>query len=285
MLTEVTAVPARPHRSRADSGRSRESPRPISDYRRMSRRRPPLSHPPTRPDQHRAPHRAASPPERFSIARLRDFTDSVVSSAAAYSARPALPVTTGGAADSARTGRHRVERDRVWGRPLWHGHRTFHVDGSSFSMSDTCCLQQRFGQPRQPASGVWLSRRLSLALFHAGTGVLLQGVGVRVADARYDSGRPAAPRVGGRRCASGRPGVQLCPFGGTCCGGELHGVFQTHQNRSSISGPTVPTTALARPAPQGLPASRWLKRLGVQDQLVQYFKPKTTTTWLSCRSA
>src|SRR5688500_10025944 len=33
-------------------------------------------------------------------------------------------------------------------RPLWHEHRTFLVDGSSFSMPDTAELQAHFGQPR-----------------------------------------------------------------------------------------------------------------------------------------
>jgi hypothetical protein len=35
----------------------------------------------------------------------------------------------------------------------WHGHRTWIMDGSSFSMPDTPALQKHFGQPGAQASG------------------------------------------------------------------------------------------------------------------------------------
>ena len=37
--------------------------------------------------------------------------------------------------------------------PLWHGHRTFLIDGSSFSMPDTPELQAAFGQPGRQLRG------------------------------------------------------------------------------------------------------------------------------------
>ena len=57
---------------------------------------------------------------------------------------------------------------------LWRGHRTFLVDGSAFSMPDTRELQERFGQPGAQASGCGFPVAKILALFHAGTGVLLK---------------------------------------------------------------------------------------------------------------
>src|SRR5262249_36748691 len=57
---------------------------------------------------------------------------------------------------------------------LWHGHRTFLVDGSSFSMPDTPALQARFGQPGNQKKGCGFPVAHLLALFHAGTGLLLE---------------------------------------------------------------------------------------------------------------
>ena len=56
----------------------------------------------------------------------------------------------------------------------WRGHRTFLVDGSSFSMPDTPALQAHFGQPGNQAKGCGFPVAHILALFHAGTGLLLE---------------------------------------------------------------------------------------------------------------
>jgi hypothetical protein len=59
---------------------------------------------------------------------------------------------------------------------LWHGHRTFLVDGSGCARPDIPALQDAFGQPtvQRPGCGVPVARLLGL--FHAGTGVLLTRV-------------------------------------------------------------------------------------------------------------
>src|SRR5262245_21903824 len=56
----------------------------------------------------------------------------------------------------------------------WRGHRTWLVDGSSFSMPDTPALQAHFGQPGNQAQGCGFPVAHPLALFHAGTGLLLE---------------------------------------------------------------------------------------------------------------
>lgn len=55
---------------------------------------------------------------------------------------------------------------------LWHGHRTWLVDGSGVSMPDTPELQRVFGQPTHQAAGCGFPVARILALFHAGTGLL-----------------------------------------------------------------------------------------------------------------
>src|SRR5712664_1467990 len=58
----------------------------------------------------------------------------------------------------------------------WFGHRTWTLDGSSFSMSDTPDLQAHFGQPSGQAKGCGFPVAHMLTLFHAGTGLLLRVV-------------------------------------------------------------------------------------------------------------
>jgi hypothetical protein len=58
----------------------------------------------------------------------------------------------------------------------WRGHRTWSLDGSSFSMPDTPELQDHFGQPSGQAKGCGFPVAHLLALFHAGTGLLLRVV-------------------------------------------------------------------------------------------------------------
>ena len=54
----------------------------------------------------------------------------------------------------------------------WRGHRTFIMDGSSCSMSDTPDLQRHFGQPGNQRPGCGFPVAHLLVLFHAGTGLL-----------------------------------------------------------------------------------------------------------------
>src|SRR5215212_2717445 len=57
---------------------------------------------------------------------------------------------------------------------LWLGrHRTFHVDGSTFSMPDTAELRAAFGMPAGQAKGCGFPVAHLLVLFSAATGLLL----------------------------------------------------------------------------------------------------------------
>ena len=91
----------------------------------------------------------------------------------------------------------------------WRGHRTFLVDGSSFSMPDTPELQAHFGQPGNQAKGCGFPVAHLLALFHAGTGLLLEvtAAPLRSQDMAGIDRPPAA--AGRRRCLGGRPRLLL----------------------------------------------------------------------------
>jgi hypothetical protein len=57
--------------------------------------------------------------------------------------------------------------------PRWHGHRTFHVDGTGFSMPDTPSLQEAFGQPGMQTQGCGFPVAHLLTLFDSATGMLM----------------------------------------------------------------------------------------------------------------
>ncbi len=156
----------------------------------------------------------------------------------------------------------------------WRGHRTFLVDGSSFSMSDTPELQEHCGQPggQRPGCGVPVAHLL--ALFHAGTGFLMEVVAdpwhthdmARVTSI-HPTLRPGDVLVGDRAFCSFAHLALLRQQG-------LHAVFRVHQRHMVDCTPSRRHTTPTPPAAQkGRPRSRWLRQLGGTDQLVEWVKP------------
>lgn len=165
---------------------------------------------------------------------------------------------------------------------LWHGHRTFFVDGSGASTPDVPNLQICLGQPSNQAKGCGFPVMRFLALFHFGTGMLLQIVAaslrahdlsmMRIA---HEALAPGDVVVGDRA---------FCSFAhlATLVQREIHGVFRIHQ-RQIVD--FTPRRKHAHPRqknpPKGLPRSRWIKRLGKDDQLVVWYKPLERPGWMS----
>src|SRR5919109_1047421 len=166
----------------------------------------------------------------------------------------------------------------------WHGHRTFFVDGSGCSMPDTPALQEAFGQPtvQRPGCGFPVARLLGL--FHAGTGVLLTRVVAPLLThdlARVQVVHPAL-----------QPGDVLVADRGLCSYAHLallvqagvHAVLRIGARQIvdfTPGRPFVLPSVRRTPAVKGIPRSRWLKALGVHDQLVAWLKPKTCPSWLT----
>jgi len=65
------------------------------------------------------------------------------------------------------------------------------------------------------------------------------------------------------------------------CRRKLHGVFRIHQRQLVDFTPGRPYNEVGKKRRKGLPTSRWLRRLGVRDQLVEWFKPKDRPEWLT----
>jgi hypothetical protein len=165
---------------------------------------------------------------------------------------------------------------------LWLGHRLFHVDGSGVSMPDTRELRDHFGQPSNQAPGCGFPVAHLLALFHAGTGMILEVLTGPLCTHDMSGVAKLHPRLRGGDVLVGDRG--FCSFAHLALLLErgIHGVFRVHQRQIVDFTPGRPH---ARPgdkgAAKGLPRSRWLRRLGVTDQVVEWLKPRARPEWMS----
>ena len=165
----------------------------------------------------------------------------------------------------------------------WHGHRTFLTDGSSLSMSDTPELQEAYGQPGRQAPGCGFPVMHLLAMFHAATGFLLN---VACAPLRTHD----MSRIGQLHPELAEGDVLVgdrafCSFAhlALLAARKVFGVFRAHQKQIVDFRPHRRTASSKsrKRGDKGLPTSRWLKRLGKHDQLVEYPKPKQRPVWLT----
>lgn len=166
--------------------------------------------------------------------------------------------------------------------PTWRGHRTFLVDGSTFSMPDTPELQATFGQPasQQPGCGFPLAHWL--ALFDAQTGLLVKHLAApwRTHDmskiSQLHSGlRPDDILVADTGFASYAHLALLSRQ-------KLHGVIRAHQRQLISFRKDRKLTGKRAKGTIALFATGCLiKKFARYDQLVEYHKPQSRPSWLS----
>jgi hypothetical protein len=166
----------------------------------------------------------------------------------------------------------------------WLGHRVFFVDGSSFSMSDTPQLQAHFGQPGGQKPGCGFPTAHWLALMHAGTGMITDMLTGPLRTHEMSGIAQLHPQLGA--------GDVLVADRGFCSYAHLalllqrgvHGLLRVHQRTIVDFTPhrahQVPGQK-GKARVKGRPASRWLKPLGVTDQIVEWFKPVARPLWMT----
>ncbi len=167
---------------------------------------------------------------------------------------------------------------------LWHGHRTFHIDGSTFSMPDTKPLVRAFGVPHGQAGGCGFPVAHLLVLFDAASGLLLDAFAsslhtsdVSQAD-QYLAHLDEGDVLIGDQHFAGWAHLALLVHG------KLHAVVPNYHLRIVDFTPARPHSVLkGRHVVPGRPRSRWIKSLGRDDQLVEWFKPKSCPNWMSRR--
>lgn len=166
----------------------------------------------------------------------------------------------------------------------WLGHRVFHVDGSSFSMSDTPQLQAHFGQPGEQKPGCGFPVARWLVMLHAGTGMITKMLAAPLRTRELPGVVELHPELS--------TGDVLVADRGFCSYVHLalliqrgvHGVLRIHQG---MIVDFTPGRAHVTPiggrsdAKKGKPRSRWIKQLGVRDQIVEWLKPADIPKWIT----
>jgi hypothetical protein len=151
-------------------------------------------------------------------------------------------------------------------------------------MPDTPALQDAFGQSTAQRPGCGFPMAHLLGLFHAGTGVLLKLVVAPLLTHDLAHVQAVHPSL--------QAGDVLVADRGLCSYAHLallvqagvHAVLRVGARQIVDFTPGRPfvTPGVRRtPAVKGIPRSRWLKTLGVHDQLVTWLKPKTCPSWLT----
>ncbi len=151
-------------------------------------------------------------------------------------------------------------------------------------MPDTPALQEAFGQSTEQRPGCGFPVAHLLGLFHAGTGLLLKLVVAPLFTHDLAQVQQVHPTL--------ESGDVLVADRGLCSYAHLallvqagvHAVLRVGARQIVDFTPGRPfvTPGVRRtPAVKGIPRSRWLTALGVDDQLVTWLKPKTCPSWLT----
>lgn len=167
----------------------------------------------------------------------------------------------------------------------WLGHRVLLIDATSFSMPDTAELQDHFGQPGQQKAGCGFPIAHVLMLFNARTGLAVDAITaplrtheMSLASGTHQHLAPGDLVVGDDSFGSYAHLALLTER-------QAHGLFPAHHVRIVDFTPNRPCieprqSAKAKDA-RGLPRSRWVRSLGENDQIVEWFKPAQRPDWMS----
>jgi Transposase DDE domain len=161
----------------------------------------------------------------------------------------------------------------------WRGHRTWLLDGSSYSMPDTPQLQAHFGQSSQQAKGCGFPVAHMLVLFHAGTGLLLR---ILASTMRTHDMRHAAtmhPELDEGDILIADRGFASFAHLALLLGRKIHALFRCHQ-KQIVSFQVGRKHTKHRKPQKGMPRSRFVRRLGHWDQIVEYSKPPEKPNWM-----
>jgi len=170
------------------------------------------------------------------------------------------------------------------GEHLWLGrHRTFHADGSTFSMPDTPELARAFGLPGGQAQGCGFPVAHLLVLFSAATGLLLDAWASRMRTGDLAQAPELHAHLEEGDVLVGDDAFGTYAHLALLLQGGLHGLFPVHHRRVVDFAPGRPHAepGAEREADAGLPRSRWLRSLGRDDQLVEWLKPEQAPAWMT----
>jgi hypothetical protein len=167
--------------------------------------------------------------------------------------------------------------------PLWHGHRTFVIDGTGISMPDTEELHDYFGVQGQQAPGCGFPVAHLLAMFDAATGLLVKSWASPLRTHDLKDAAKLHPALQDGDVLSGDTAFASYAHLALLSRQKLYGLFRMHQ-RQLVSFRR--DRRLTGKLPKGTKAthakSRLIRKLGRFDQIVEYRRADyTKPAWLS----
>lgn len=215
-----------------------------------------------------------------SCAAIRHHSDRSFTPQAYCEARQRLPLAV-----LQTLGRNVRDLAGAWrgSKELFLTRRVFVIDGSSFSMPDTPPLQEHFGQPPAQKKGCGFPVAHLLALFDVNSGMLMDAIAspLRTHDLRHAAKMHPMMRQGD--LLLGDTGFCSYTHFALLLQAKLHALMPNHQCRIVDFTPNRPFVRTEEVTDENrhLPRSRWIKSLGEDDQLVEWYKPQNAPKYMS----
>jgi hypothetical protein len=168
---------------------------------------------------------------------------------------------------------------------LWCGLRPYLVDGSSTIAPDTPDSQEAFGQPKGCKPGCGFPVPKVLGLFDAFSGLMMQALGFPLYTHEQSKVWMLHPLLGAGDLLVGDRGFCSFVHLAMLFSRGVHGLFRIHQKTIVDFRPHRRHRHSSRKGhkagDKGVPSSKFVKRLGKWDQVVEWFKPTSKPEWMS----
>jgi hypothetical protein len=160
---------------------------------------------------------------------------------------------------------------------LWHGLRVWLTDGTCTITPDTPSSQKKFPQPKGQKKGCGFPQIKILGLIDAVSGLIVEALCFSLYTGEQSKVCKLHPLLGEGDLLVGDRGFCSFVHLAMLFSRGIGGLFRMHQKRIVDFGAYRKTR---RQGQKGRPRSRFVKRLGKYDQLVEWIKPTTKPKWM-----
>ena len=211
------------------------------------------------------------------ITHLRQLGNIIVANSSYCEARARLPVPGVAAMVDAITA---VASDRH--SPTWRGRRVFIADATSTLLPDTREQQKLWPQPSVQKPGCGFPVIKILGLMNALSGIIIHAtmMALNVHEMSVTTGVHAVLHAGDVLLAD----RGFCSFAHLAMLAKLSvkAVFRVHHRQIVDFTPgRAHRPQKGKHQHRGMPGSRFVRKLGIEDQIVDWVAPSTRSTWMS----
>jgi DDE family transposase len=206
------------------------------------------------------------------MTHLRHLADAAVKAPAYCRARMRLPLAVLQKLLRQSSTAMRLRDDE---QGLWCGLKAYLVDGSSTIAPDTPDSQKAFGQPKGCKKGCGFPVPKVLALFDAFSGMIVELMAFPLYTHEQSKVWMLHALLGVDDLLVGDRGFCSFAHAAMLLERRIHGLFRLHQNM------IVDFRPHRHAGGKGRPKSRFIKRLGEHDQIVEWVKPASKPKWMS----